>query len=475
MAESTKICVIDQFYGIAQHRDGSLLGIGTAADARNMETSDGNLSVAKGFTKQIEAAIPGGDELIKLFVVMGDTERYIAVGRERVYFYTGTEWTEAYSFAAPLGADCVSAVQLKINADDYVVLCTGESPMLKIKADDGTAAVFGSEESGSGAACGYICKYYGRVFAAGDPAAPNRLYWSVVPGDGRTVENWLGVEASPEASGGHTEIGDTNGDPIRGLCSLGNQIVIFKRHSTWRLYGDRPSNYTVEQVDHHSSNMANSSIVSVMDVPYWLTKNGINYFNNTNVQPLDRDRYLVKFLSTVTSVMRSRGAFAGNKLYFTCRTGAEGADDAVIVFDSVRGTYMVRDGFTVNDLVNYDDRLYFINDSRYVYRFEDGADYDGAPISAYWSTQATDLGETYSEKQFKRLYMRCRGERIVVSFRTGKKTNTVTKLVQGEEVMEIPLFGDKCRVFDVTFRNENGCTFTICGGVDINYERIVRT
>lgn len=471
----SKVCTIDQFYGIVQHRDGSLLGIGTAADARNMDASDGNLSVAKGFTKKVAAIIPGTDRLVKLFVVMGDAERYIAVGRQKIYFYSGTEWSEVYTFTTALAKDSVSAVQLKINTDDYVVLCTGESPMLKVKANDGTTAVFGSSDNGSQAQCNYVCKYYGRVFAAGDPQNPNRLYWSCVPGDGRTVEYWLAVDGSADASGGHTEIGDTNGDPIMGLCSLGNQIVIFKRYSTWRLYGDRPSNYTVEQVDSMSHGMANSSVVTVMDVPYWLTKNGVQYFNNTNIQPMDRETYLSKFLSQVSSVMQSKGACAGNKLYFTCRTGSTGADDAMIVFDLVRGTYMVRDGFTINDVVQFDDSLYFINDNRYVYQFESGTDYDGEPIAAYWKTQATDLGETYAEKQFKRLYMRCRGDRVVVSFRTDKKTNTTTKLIQDDEIIDIPLFGNKCCVFDMTLANENGSAFTVCGGVDITYERTQRT
>lgn len=468
---ATKVCTIDQFYGIVQHRDGSLLGIGTAADARNMDASDGNLSVAKGYEKRVDIPIPGTDKLVKLIVIMGEADRYVAVGREHVYFYNGTAWSSVYTFETPLAKDAVAYVQAKINIDDYIIICTGESPMLKVKAADGETAVFGSADNGSEAQCNYICKYYGRVFAAGDPLNPNRLYWSCVPGDGRTIEYWLMVEGSADASGGHTEIGDSNGDPIMGICSIGNQVVIFKRYSTWRLYGDRPSNYTVEQVDSASHGMANSSAIIVTDVPYWLTKNGIYYFNNTSIQPIDREKYLTKFLDEVNSVMQSKGACVKNKMYFTCRTADSGADDAIIVFDLIRGTYMIRDGLEVHDMVAFDDELFFVNDTRYVYQFERGGSYDGAPIRAYWKTQATDLGETYAEKQFKRVYMRCRGERIVVSFRTDQKTDTTTKLIRDDEIMAIPLFGNKCGVFDVTLANENGSRFTVCGGVDIVYER----
>jgi hypothetical protein len=198
---ATKVCTIEQFYGIVQHRDGSLLGIGTAADARNMDASDGNLSVAKGYEKRVDIPIPGTDKLVKLIVIMGEADRYVAVGREHVYFYNGTAWSSVYTFETPLAKDAVSYVQAKINIDDYIIICTGESPMLKVKAADGETAVFGSADNGSEAKCNYICKYYGRVFAAGDPLNPNRLYWSCVPGDGRTIEYWLMVEGSADASG----------------------------------------------------------------------------------------------------------------------------------------------------------------------------------------------------------------------------------------------------------------------------------
>ena len=39
---------IPEWYGIQQQLDGTLLPITSAYDARNMETGDGNLSVAKG-------------------------------------------------------------------------------------------------------------------------------------------------------------------------------------------------------------------------------------------------------------------------------------------------------------------------------------------------------------------------------------------------------------------------------------------
>ena len=48
---------IPEWYGIQQQIDGTLLPVTSAYDARNMETGDGNLSVAKGYTKHINTQV----------------------------------------------------------------------------------------------------------------------------------------------------------------------------------------------------------------------------------------------------------------------------------------------------------------------------------------------------------------------------------------------------------------------------------
>ncbi|HMM30349.1 MAG TPA: hypothetical protein PKB13_01090, partial [Clostridia bacterium] len=75
-----------------------------------------------------------------------------------------------------------------------------------------------------------MAMHYGRLFAAGSlyDINPIRLYWSKVPGDLRSIEDWTADDASPETSGGYVEVGSQN-DPIIGLCALSNQLLIFKR------------------------------------------------------------------------------------------------------------------------------------------------------------------------------------------------------------------------------------------------------
>ena len=64
---------IQEFFGIQQQTDGTLLPETSAADARNIDTSDGNLSVAKGYAKHIATILPDTERVLKLIVARGAT------------------------------------------------------------------------------------------------------------------------------------------------------------------------------------------------------------------------------------------------------------------------------------------------------------------------------------------------------------------------------------------------------------------
>lgn len=109
-----------------------------------------------------------------------------------------------------------------------------------IKFDGSSVTQFGSEENASNIPVSFLTMYRGRLFAAGDAANPDRLYYSVLPGSGRTVEQWGAVEASPAVEGGHVEIGALGGDPIVAVRALSNQLLIFKRTAFTGCWGTDP-------------------------------------------------------------------------------------------------------------------------------------------------------------------------------------------------------------------------------------------
>lgn len=538
---------IFEFYGIQQQKDGSLLPSGTAFDARNIDTKDGNLSVAAGYEKHIDHAIPNTDRLLKAIPVRGASKFYV-VGSEHIYASDGGAWATIYSFSTSLQKRSIDFLQTKIGLDEYVLIATGETQILKVNIDTDAVTLFGSgavvyestvssydaqtltvtltdsmsEEQqrrayvdglyfgdswagvssytsttltfaepphvnpkngdsakirggGSDAHVGFIDKYYSRLWAAGDPNAQGRLYWSAIAGDGRTIEDWLATEAHEDASGGYVEVGDEDGDPIIGIRALSNQIIIFKRYSTWRLYGDRPSTFTVERISTNAEDMANSSVITLYDQPFFLTKNGLQYYNGSAIVPVDGGApQLMRFLRTVVSVNESKGVVENNRMYFSCRTGAGEYDDSIVQFDILTGSYMVRDGFNIADIASYDGNVYLLTEKRYLYRFESGTTYDGDDIVAYWQTQPTDLSAKYYKKQIREIIMRADGTALRIIVTADGQNRIVDRLLwaaDNDGYFREPLSVDQARRFSIRIENEAGSYFSVQGGFDVRFEK----
>jgi hypothetical protein len=164
--------------------------------------------------------------------------------------------------------------------------------------------------------------------------------------------------------GGHAEAGSVSSDPIVGLAALSNQLVIFKEHSVYRLLGDRPGNFTIEEVDSRAERTANTAVVKCGDALYFMTAGGLACFNGVTAEPL-RDARRIRGLLKTGDVSASRGALCRDKLYFSM-TDAEG--DALIEYDLVRATYMLRRGFSVRGLCARAGALYLADGNRRVCR-----------------------------------------------------------------------------------------------------------
>lgn len=316
----------------------------------------------------------------------------------------------------------------------------------------------------------YIEIYYSRLFAAGDPDHPSRLYWSQPPGDEKNIENWSADEYSEMASGGHVEVGHTNNDPIVGLTALPSQLIIHKKTGNWRLIGSEPSNFQILQINRGVEPMVNTSRISHGDIPYWLTKSGMYYFNGQQALLHPRARQIRNILKRA-NVDTCKGLECRDRMYFTLKLGDGEYDDSVVVFDMTEGTYMLRNGFNVVDMCAMNGVIYMINDARYVYRFNEGDSYDGADIDAYWKTPTTDWNAKSKNKQPKKLYFR--GEGSIVNFVStidGVSQETKIEMPEdGERVRDIDL-KNKGRAFSFRISNEAGSCFKILGGVEIVFD-----
>lgn len=468
---------INEFLGIDQSSDENALKSGMSPDACNMDTSDGGLKVCRGMKRAIEQPIPGTGKIhaVRAFRTIEGTI-FVAAAGESIYAYKNGEWQEIYAFSSPLESHRFDFAQADINSKDYLIIATGEGQMLKF--DGESVSLFGSAEGNSNISANYLALYKSRLFAAGDKEHPNRLYWSELPGGTRSIESWASVEASANVEGGHTEVGSMKSDPIVALSALGNQLIIFKRDSVFRLLGDKPSNFIIEQVEGCTERANYRAIVKRAGSLFFLTRGGIAVFNGVNAALMSDAKRISKILDN-SSVSESRGAICSDKLYFTLDE-AGGEANALIEYDISRGIYMLRRGFRAYDICSVDGKVYIANENRRLCALDEGNTYDGADINAYWQTPVSDLYDKGSIKCMRRLYLRGRSDErdsaTLIDVRIGENESTYRTLLPKSEteVLEVPLKNEG-RTFSLRLYNEAGGSFELMGGIEAEFETRRRT
>lgn len=462
--------LIRSFEGVRMDLSEYLLPKGSSPDACNMDTRTGALRTAKGFQKAVNASLPNG-ELPQRLYIHNTTEqgrRYLALTSDRLYLYRNA-WMPIHTFSEPVRAETVDFLPIRIGSEDRLLIACGNGQMLTFDAAENAVTPFGSAEMLSDRPVCYAELYFGRLFAAGDRACPSRLYWSKAPGGNRTVEDWRQDPAGENVSGGFVDVG-VDDDPITGLFALSNQLLIFKRDTLYRLYGDRPSNYRVLPVDASFLQPLHTGCVRYADRLYFLTAGGLCCYDGQTVRRPGCFRSLEPFLREA-SMEHVRSAACGDTLYFAVHTReVVQGNDVVIEYDVLRDRYMLRRGFYTADLFGAHGTLYALLDNGKTVRFDDSDTYDGDKIQAWWWTPRFDLGYKEANKTLLSLTADGTGKIAVAALANGGVHQTqITFPVTTDTVAQIPLRGVG-HVFRLCFSNVNGEPMTMDASVTLHYD-----
>ena len=209
----------------------------------------------------------------------------------------------------------------------------------------------------------FMTMYYGRLFAAAhrsNVTHPRRLYWSCLPGDGRTIEDWTQSEYSIDTSGGHVDIGDPSDGYIAGLVVCNNQLLIFTQTRLWRMYGTAPSNWRLELVGNLEGTRI-SNPVEINGTVYWLSRSGITYYNGSYVALMDDNCSTRRLLESLPDFMQDSMYYSSvhatlfdNNIMFAIdatyhRTSRELYDDS----HEYNECYIIRYNLETGDVIKY--------------------------------------------------------------------------------------------------------------------------
>ncbi len=454
---------LPSFSGVRMDLSEGLLKPDMSPEAYNADTRFGALRSAKGFSRVMQALCEADTPFERMYIYATEQgSRYLVAAQDMLYFYnapSGT-WRPLYQFERGVVGERMDFLKVRIGTSDRLLIACGSEPMLAFDAETNTVDVFGTEEKLSYKTVSYVELYFGRLFAAGDPDAPARLYWSKAPGGGRTIDDWRADEASENVSGGFVDVG-VDDDPITGIFALSNQLLIFKRDSLYRLLGDRPGNYRIVAVDASFRQPLHTACVRYADRLYFLTDGGLCFYDGQTVRRSAAFRALGPLLA-YANLSGVRAAACDDTLYFAIRTryGAP-YNETVIEYDVLRDRFMLRNGFTAVDLQTVHGELHALTGTGKLVVFDGNDSYDGDPIDVVWTTPAFDLGRKDVNKTLLRLTVAGSG-RITVraqanggSYEAQVRMNSVPL-----SVTEIPLRGVG-RLFRLRIASVGGAPFTL--------------
>ncbi len=274
--------------------------------------------------------------------------------------------------------------------NDILFIVNGENVNKKW---DGTTF---ADQAGSPPIAKYIRVHKNRMFLAGNPTNPSRLYFSEL-GD---PENWPVLY--------FIDIGKGDGDEITGFGVLLDNLVIFKTNSIWVLQGDSPSNFVLRKVVDGYGSVSQTSITNVKETLTAFTKDGVFFFDGVrSALASEKIEKTIKNLNKSYLSLAS-AVFFDNKLYIAVPEGDSMKNNLVLVFDTLRTAWTLYRGIPVSEWViwrkyNQDILLFGSSETGQVYEFGVGYSDDGNPIEAYFVTKHFDFGVIEQKKLVRSL------------------------------------------------------------------------
>lgn len=250
---------------------------------------------------------------------------------------------------------------------------------------------------------GVICKYavfaQSRIFAAGDPSNPSRLYYS---GVGSKITDF----SFSETGGGATDIFKNDGAVIEDIIPFQGAVVVGKTNAVYR-FSIASGTPTLEEITRSFGMIGFRASMHVEnDIIFPTKKDGRLAFYSLGNQEnyaagvIRTNELSIKISEDLYDVnltyLPYAAAFYFNNLYGCAITSESGTvNDKIWVLDTRFGAWVEWDGFEANCFTEYTDtagtqKLYYgSDDDGYVYEmFTDDRNDNGVAIDVEWATKS---------------------------------------------------------------------------------------
>lgn len=244
---------------------------------------DGSKVKREGFEYHDNAAITNTPTIVGGFDYWANvsnvkTQKLVVVDNQatsKMWFQsnTGGAWTELAKDATATAPTAVTRACFEVFNDDLIIAVTdsngtGRAPYKWNNQEGGNTY---KPLAGSPPSLKYIRKHQGRIWGAGNPARPDRIYFS----DPGNHEVWNG-----EGDSGGFDINPGDGDPS-GITAIfpsyKGRLIVAKRHALYQITGQTPDDYKVEPISSGIGCISHNSCVAIdQDDVYFMSDRGFH-------------------------------------------------------------------------------------------------------------------------------------------------------------------------------------------------------
>lgn len=353
---------IPQFKGLMQYGDGIDSDPRYAASTKNMETMAGVLQPSAQ-CELLQATLPHPIETLMYLYrrwYTGNDEKavFIAASDHKLYYMrmNDTEWTEME--AGPFESNNWSWVTYEINPDpdsreasiDVLLISNAQDGMYMVRGDNLTVSYVPTPKK-----FGVIERYAERIWGGAITDDPDMLVYSA-PYD---PTNWEADPEIPEDGAGDLTQPSWDGDSFTALRAFGSQLIAFKRNRVWRVLGTDPGEFVFKEQYGGGTAYENTIAVDTERI-LMLNPSGIVSYDGMAVVPFQQQQAMETWRNMNREALEQSCAVLWNHKYYVAVPLYDSEiNNAVIIYDPVDGTWLLRDDVCVESWLRTEDDLYF--------------------------------------------------------------------------------------------------------------------
>lgn len=254
---------------------------------------------------------------------------------------------------------------------------------------------------------GVIERYAERIWGSAIADEPDTLWYSrpYDPLDWRQA----GPSELPENGAGPISQPSWDGDAFVALKAFGSQMIAFKRTRVWRVLGTDPGEYAFKEQYGGGTAYPNTIAVDAERI-YMLTDRGVAYYDGNTVNPFQRQTCAdVWHRLNISAMHQSSACLWHDKYYVAIPIDGSEVCNAVLIYNLVDGTWLLRTDLMVESWLGGENNLYFTSSTTpgYMWEYKEDAWLTGEASTAAtkWVTPWNNLNYQDMRKGPFRIYL----------------------------------------------------------------------